>query len=70
MAADAGEVVAPTGTAHFMKRAHRRWHRLIWLIAAPAIIAVLGVAVGERSAQPVGSALPAALLPDAVSEGG
>jgi hypothetical protein len=53
-----------------MKRAHRRWHRLIWLIAAPAIVAVLGVAVGERSAQPVGSALPAALLPDAVSEGG
>jgi hypothetical protein len=53
-----------------MKRAHRRWHRLIWLIAAPAIVAVLGVAVGVRPAQDVGAVLPEALLPDAVSEGG
>jgi hypothetical protein len=53
-----------------MKRSHRRWHRLIWLIAGPAIISGLGVAVSVRSAQPVGAALPAALLPDVVLEGG
>ena len=53
-----------------MKRAHRRWHRLAWLLVAPAVAAVLGLAVGLRSAVPANADLPPSLAATPAAEGG
>ena len=36
-----------------MLRSHRRWHRMIWLILGPAIIALAAAALVKRSPAPV-----------------
>lgn len=42
-----------------MKRAHRRWHRLAWLILAPAVAAVLLLSLGWRKDGPSNANVPA-----------
>ncbi len=53
-----------------MKRAHRQWHRLAWLVLTPLVAAVVGLALAWRSAEPVNADLPAVLLAPAAKEGG
>jgi hypothetical protein len=48
-----------------MKRAHRKTHLLLWLILAPAMIAVLFFAVTHRPDAPVNETLPDILLEEA-----
>ena len=44
-----------------MKRAHRSAHRLIWLLLAPVLTAIIIVALQVRPTAPVNDALPEAL---------
>lgn len=53
-----------------MKRAHRRWHRLAWLLLAPVLVAVLGVAAIVRTVEPASADVPAPLHAAPVAEGG
>lgn len=48
-----------------MKRAHRSAHRLLWLVLAPVLAAVLVAAVMLRPPEPVNDALPASLSAEA-----
>jgi hypothetical protein len=43
-----------------MKRGHRRWQRLLWLLLTPAAAAVLVLALLWRVAEPTNTALPPA----------
>lgn len=45
-----------------MKRAHRSAHRLLWLLLAPVIAAILIIAIQVRPAEPVNDAVPEALI--------
>jgi hypothetical protein len=45
-----------------MKRVHRRWHKLAWLVLAPVTAGVLGLALASRSAEHVNANLPAFLV--------
>ena len=49
-----------------MKRAHRSFHRLIWLIMPLALAAIIVVALMVRPAEPVLDTLPEALLEEAL----
>jgi hypothetical protein len=53
-----------------MKRSHRRWHRRVWLLLAPLLLLVIGLAVLLRNAEPRNAALPATLLAPAAQQGG
>lgn len=44
-----------------MKRPHRSFHRLIWLLLAPAIAAALWAALALRPTEPVNDAIPPTL---------
>jgi hypothetical protein len=45
-----------------MKRAHRRWQRVLWWLVGPVLAWVLFQALTERSSVPANPALPTALL--------
>lgn len=50
-----------------MMRIHRKWHRLTWIVLAPALVFGLVLSLRWRAAPPV--QLPLGLLePDAQSE--
>ncbi len=53
-----------------MKRSSRRWHRLAWLLLAPSLLLVIGLALVLRSAEPQNAELPAPLLSPAAKQGG
>ena len=48
-----------------MKRAHRSAHRLIWLLLAPVLAAIIVIALEVRPDAPVNDALPEALSEEA-----
>lgn len=48
-----------------MKRSHRTMHRLVWLLLAPALAAIIVIALQARPGEPVNDALPAELLLEA-----
>ena len=48
-----------------MKRTHRSAHRLIWLLLAPILAAIVIIALQVRPAAPVNDALPEALSEEA-----
>lgn len=48
-----------------MKRSHRTMHRLVWLLLAPALAAIIFVALQVAPDEPVNDALPAELLLEA-----
>ncbi len=52
-----------------MKRAHRKWHRRTWLVLAPLLAVVIGLALVSRVAEPVNSELPAFLVAPAAKQG-
>lgn len=41
-----------------MKRIHRKAHALIWLALAPALLAIIWLALAQRPAEPSNDALP------------
>ncbi|MEM9171808.1 MAG: hypothetical protein AAGA84_03800 [Pseudomonadota bacterium] len=45
-----------------MRRAHRRWHRRLWLGVVSLIIMVMVVAIQQRKPEPVNVDLPASLI--------
>ena len=53
-----------------MKRSHRRWHRLAWLLLAPLMVLVIGLVLALRSAEPRNGEFPAALVAPAAKQGG
>ena len=53
-----------------MKRSHRRWHRLAWLLLAPLMVLVIGLALKLQRAEPRNAELPAMLLAPAAIQGG
>lgn len=48
-----------------MKRAHRRWHLLIWALLGPAIFALLALAIMARPDAPMNDSLPDVLIEEA-----
>ncbi|MEL6448162.1 MAG: hypothetical protein AAFQ62_09490 [Pseudomonadota bacterium] len=44
-----------------MRRAHRKAHVALWLLIAPALVAVLYLALSARQSVPVNDALPEVL---------
>ena len=48
-----------------MKRAHRRLHLVLWFALAPALAAVLWLALTERQSMPVYDTLPDVLTESA-----
>jgi hypothetical protein len=52
-----------------MKRVHRRWHRLLWLLLTPAAAAVVVLALLSRAALPTNTDLPSAVLAPAATPG-
>lgn len=44
-----------------MRRAHRRWHLILWVILTPLIAAALILAISLRPGAPVNDALPKTL---------
>jgi hypothetical protein len=53
-----------------MKRKHRQWHRLAWLLLTPAAAAALVLALLWRVAEPVNKGLPALLAAPAAKASG
>ncbi|MEM6535371.1 MAG: hypothetical protein AAF613_07000 [Pseudomonadota bacterium] len=48
-----------------MKRAHRKMHLVLWLLLAPAVFAIVMLAVMYRPADPVNDLLPDLLIEEA-----
>lgn len=48
-----------------MRRAHRNAHALMWLLIAPALAALLFLALSDRQSTPVNDALPEVLQSEA-----
>jgi hypothetical protein len=44
-----------------MKRAHRRWHRRAWPVAAAIAAVVIGLALAVRQAVPTNTTWPASI---------
>ena len=53
-----------------MKRGHRKFQRRAWLLLAPLLAAVIGLALLWRSAEPRNTGLPAVLVAPAAGQGG
>jgi hypothetical protein len=53
-----------------MKRSHRQWHRRVWLLLAPLLVAVMGLLLLARTELPINAELPTALVPPAAQQGG
>jgi len=47
-----------------MKRVHRSAHRMVWLLLAPAIAAVLWLAITNRPGPLVNDTLPPSIITD------
>jgi hypothetical protein len=45
-----------------VKRAHRRWHRRVWVVLAPALAAVLLLSLWLRSDWPTNADVPAPVV--------
>ena len=52
-----------------MKRVHRRWHRIAWLLAAAAMAAGLGLGTGSGATVLANPDWPAALSASVSAEG-
>jgi hypothetical protein len=52
-----------------MKRTHRRWHRRAWVLLAPVLLLVIGLAMALRPAEPHRADLPASLQAPATGQG-
>ena len=52
---------AAAATAGFMTRNHRRWHRLIWALLLPGLVALLLSTLRVRNDPAVDAVLPPAL---------
>lgn len=48
-----------------MTKGRRAGHRLMWLILAPVLAAVVWLAISLRPAEPINEALPAPLIEEA-----
>jgi len=53
-----------------MKRAHRKWQRLAWLLLAPSAAAVIALALLWRSDVPANTDWPGFLAPASQTGGG
>ena len=53
-----------------MKRAHRRWQRLAWLLLVPGAAAVVALALLWRSDVPANADWPIFLAPASLTGGG
>jgi cytochrome bd-type quinol oxidase subunit 2 len=62
VALDAVEVAHAVTPPGGMKRSHRSWHRWAWLLLAPAVVAVLVLALLWHVNPPVNAELPAFLI--------
>jgi hypothetical protein len=52
-----------------MKRSHRKWHRMAWVLLAPLLAAVIGLALVSRVAVPGNAELPTSLVAPAAKQG-
>ena len=48
-----------------MKRAHKKFHLMLWLILGPVMLAIIMAAVMVRPIAPVNDALPTTLIGEA-----
>jgi len=53
-----------------MKRSHRKWQRLAWLLLAPSAAVVVALALSWRSDVPANAAWPGFLAPASLTGGG